>query len=65
MFGQGESSAANPAASGLVGTALTSYIANVNVAKAENGFIASVHGSSRVYTDFDSMIAELKTYFQV
>ena len=66
MFGQQEESlGTNAALGGLVGSALTPYISNVNVAKAENGFTASVHGVVRVYADFDSLVADLKTYFQV
>jgi hypothetical protein len=66
MFGQstGESLGAN-AISGLVGASLTPYVSSVNVSKAENGFTASVHGVTRVFTDFDSMVADLKSYFQV
>ena len=65
MFGQqGESVGAQSALSGLVGS-MTPHISNVNVAKAENGFTASVYGVIRVYADFDSMVADLKTYFQV
>jgi hypothetical protein len=65
MFGQGESLGAQNATAGLVGSLLTPYVSSVNVSKAENGFTASVHGVTRVFPDFDSLVADLKSYFQV
>ena len=41
----------------------------VKLVEAENGFMVNIvqnyNGATRVYLDFDLMVAELKTYFQV
>lgn len=36
----------------------------VGIVKAENGFTLSANGATRVYSDIDAAIADLKAYFE-